>query len=730
MGHRYERLSVMSIVCILLTLFCAATLAQNNPYKINDKLYPIYYRAYLNRNNDTGMLIADTLFREADKLKDRKAQCLALTIPVLRYYTLEKGLTREDVEKSINRIEGAVNNLKDFSRKTGYEQYYYFACNNFINYLLSAGCQQRALVYANDMYNKAKAHNSKLGIYSSLKTMGNIHHIRDEQNLAIKQYNEALAYGKENLQPKDYNELYYRLAVSHYYAGNYEESIKYAQLTISTTVHQLTRLRAMQICCMDYFHLGQYDKFSNLYDEITNGKGLKDDSSSSFTGYLDILHLIYTKDYDKAMALSSDFTYFKQRLIMQKLIYEHMGDYKTALETGRAYAKANDSINQSMSMKDMLYMTNIFEKNMLDEEQRAIELENANLELTHSNLELQAAKNAAENDKINSLNTLLALQNKDLEAKNLRALYDKQAMEQSRKNEESHSSHVLLSTTLYTSSAVVVVLAFVLMSRISVQNKLRRQHTQLQDNNRELTAARHEAEQANDMKTQFLHNMSHEVRTPLNAIVGFSQLIAESGDDLDDETKADFSNRIEENSELVLQIVNEILDITSIESGNYKMQQCDIAVNELCRKVLANFPDRVNPGVELNFTSDVDDTFTFIADARRLRQALINMVSNSAKYTDAGSITMEVSSTENPGYVSIAVADTGTGIPADKADVIFERFVKADSFKQGVGLGLSICRAIAEYQNGMIYLDKNYQKHGARFVIALPINQPNAPTSC
>ena len=714
----------MSITVILLTLFCVPTPAQNNPYKINDKLYAIYNRAYIHRNSDIGLLIADTLFNEADKMKDRKAQCLALTIPILRYYGL-RGYQGTDINVRLHNIERAVNNLKDFSRKTGYEQYYYYACNNFINFMLSAGYQQRALMYANDMYKEAKAKGSKLGIYSSLKTMGNVHHTRDEQSLAIKQYNEALSYAKKNLQPKDYNEMYYRLAACHLYAGLYKESIEYARNALNTTVHELSRLRAKQIACMDYFYLGQFNDFCRLYDDIKNTKGIKDNSASSFIEYIEVMHYIYTKEYDKALDKCMAIPYLKQQLLMQKLVYEHMGDYKEALNFGTLYAIANDSINQSMSMQDMLYLSNIFEQNLLNEQQRAIELENANLELAHSNLELRAAKDAAENDKINSLNTLLALQNKELEAKNLRALYDKQTMEQSRRNDASRSSHVLLSTTLYTSSAVVVVLAFIIMSRINVQHKLRRQHAQLQDNNRDLTAARLEAENANDMKTQFMHNMSHEVRTPLNAIVGFSRLIAESGDDLDEETKADFSSRIEENSELVLQIVNEILDITSIESGNYKMLKREIAVNELCRKVLANFPDRVNPGVELKFTTDVDDSFTFVADDCRLRQALINIVSNAAKYTDADSITMEVSSTENPGYISVAVADTGTGIPADKADVIFERFVKADSFKQGVGLGLSICRAIAEYQNGMIYLDKNYQKHGARFVIALPLNQPN-----
>ena len=186
MGQLLKRYSHLGIVFILIFFFSAVTLAQNNPFKINDKLYPLYQRAVLHRNSDLGLHIADTLFYKADKLHDKKAQCLALTIPIVRYYNINPS-ERPDHDKYLKLFTSAVERLKDFSRRTGYEQYYYYACTNYINFILTFAKELNALEYAQKMYADAKHRKSKIGIYNSLKALGNVHFVREEQHLAIKQ---------------------------------------------------------------------------------------------------------------------------------------------------------------------------------------------------------------------------------------------------------------------------------------------------------------------------------------------------------------------------------------------------------------------------------------------------------------------------------------------------------------------------------------------------------------
>lgn len=720
MGQLLKRYSHLGIVFILIFFFSAVTLAQNNPFKINDKLYPLYQRAVLHRNSDLGLHIADTLFNKADKLHDKKAQCLALTIPIVRYYNINPS-ERPDHDKYLKLFTSAVERLKDFSRRTGYEQYYYYACTNYINFILTFAKELNALEYAQKMYADAKHRNSKIGIYNSLKALGNVHFVREEQHLAIKQYNEALDYAKKNFNLDTYSELYYKLATCYYYGGLFDEAIKYTNMTEEVSKNDITRLRAKSIRCTSYFFTGNYDKFIALYNEISPEIHKKDNLPTSNTSYVDVVYNIYMKDYQQALDVCNDIPYIKQRAMLTSLVYEHSGNYLKALEQSKIYYAACDSINEKSSLQDILHMENVLDKYLLDSEEQEIELQNTNLALSNSRLNLEAAKEAAENEKINSQNSLIAYKNTELEAKNIRMLYDKQAMEQKRRNEEISDSHILTKALLYTTCSIVVVLAFLLVSRTRLQKKLRLKHAHLQHNNNVLTIARREAEEADHLKTAFIHNMSHEIRTPLNAIVGFSQILAENGSDLSEKEKADFSNRIEESSDLVLTIINDILDITSIESGHYKMRKSIIAVNDFCRKIITDFKNRIPNGVELRFSTDIDDSLTIFSDPKRIWQVLSNLITNSAKYTDSGFITVEVSATEQEGYLSFAVADTGSGIPADKADMIFDRFYKGDTFKQGVGLGLSICKSIAEYMNGKIYLDKNYYQRGARFVFALPI---------
>ena len=236
---------------------------------------------------------------------------------------------------------------------------------------------------------------------------------------------------------------------------------------------------------------------------------------------------------------------------------------------------------------------------------------------------------------------------------------------------------------------------------------------------RSMRKARNIAQQASKMKTAFIQNMSHEVRTPLNAIMGFSQLLCLPDDFLTDEERADYLSNIVNNSQMLNMMLSDMMVIADIDNGRYVVNNAPTDVNEMGRQAIVSVESRVPPGVKMVRQRGIPNEARFITDGMRIQQILVNFLTNACKHTKEGEIVIGNSLTENPGQITFYVADTGPGVPEEMAESIFDRFVKLDEFKQGSGLGLSICRLMAERLGGKVWLDTSYKK-GARFVLTIP----------
>lgn len=244
------------------------------------------------------------------------------------------------------------------------------------------------------------------------------------------------------------------------------------------------------------------------------------------------------------------------------------------------------------------------------------------------------------------------------------------------------------------------------------------------DKNKKLQVALECAEESSRMKSAFIDNMSHEIRTPLNAIGGFSGVLCQPGIDLSEDEKKDIQDRITYNVDLITTIVNEVLELSKSESEKNlrpDSEMSDVMINGLCRKLLHSKANDSNEDVETRFTTNVADDYTIRTHPSTVSRILTHIFENAQKFTEKGYIELRCEYDKPAGQVKLIVEDTGIGIKPEDRNRIFGLFEKAEgNFKEGIGLGLPICRRLASSIGGKIALDSDYT-HGCRFILSLPV---------
>lgn len=237
--------------------------------------------------------------------------------------------------------------------------------------------------------------------------------------------------------------------------------------------------------------------------------------------------------------------------------------------------------------------------------------------------------------------------------------------------------------------------------------------------NRDLRTALNRAEESDRMKSTFIKSMSHEIRTPLNAVSGFSEVICSPDYQLSDKEKRDMQVRISSNVNLITSIIDELLQLSESENVGVvsDKEKTDVWVNNICQRVIQEAKGKQNTGVVVQFDSDLPDDFKIRTSSYRLKNALTHLVDNAMKFTEKGYV--ELRCELQDGQVRFIVTDTGCGIKKEDHERIFDTFQKGDDFKEGVGLGLPICRRLVNSLGGEVCLDATYTD-GARFIISLP----------
>lgn len=537
---------------------------------------------------------------------------------------------------------------------------YFVALYSYCQYLLYAERDNLAIIEAKNMVKNATEVGDPYGLMLSYRALAFIYDTRKNYKLAADCYKKAEEYCKSTDALVEHPTIEVLLAQELIELKQYDEARMYlADVEKHLDVSEILRVQFYYISALLGQHSGDNELFWKYYELLEGNDYYYAILDEDSQNLLSVFYFMSKGQNFKALE-------YAKLIVDEKLgtyalgdVYASLGEYKLSNDYYIKYISIADSLNVEIQNEDIA---------MLD-----VEMNNYQIREFAGKMQLKA--------RTIEIFSLLAIM-----------------------------------------TLIATFLSIILVRTKRYQKNLEAKTIELQKATETAIDALENAKQANQIKTKFLQNMSHEIRTPLNAVVGFSQLMALPDGFLSAEEKDTYNSYIMNNTQMLTMLIDDILSLSDMENGNYNISKSLRVVNETAQYALKSVEQRVPCGVELKFSSEVDDSFMAYTDERRIQQVLINFLTNACKHTEKGSIHLHFSNTEVPGKGCFSVTDTGTGVPIDKADAIFDRFVKLDSFKQGAGIGLNICKIIAEKLGGDVYLDKSYTD-GARFVFTFSMEQ-------
>ena len=628
-----------------------------------------YYKQYFNDPTDPIVLTAsDTLFDMAIRCNDTVMAKIALGAKV-DYYYYGQGENRTD------SIIAGVNRLKQYARSVGNAELYYWAwAARLVNYYIIQGEYNIALLEAEKMLQEAKGEKKQGSIAECYYALANVYTakglVKKSQEFMLKEIDifENANVFRYNIscQYSDAAKIYIDLGE----AEKAPELLKKALKTSKSTYHEVT---AKLVYVSLYLAQGDTAAARKALEECRQ-MYMGEPSMKRHIHYLYDVEIDYNwrvGNYNKALSVLDE-----RETELRK---------KNNLTTLMALRKTKADILWDMNRKE----------------------EAAGL---YRDFLLEQKKEKERNEEITTSEfaTMLNLQQLNAEKVRLEKISQKKQLQNTR-------------TILFSVLGLLCIVVIFLWQQRKLNAKLHRAKNKLDEQNRtlikaeeELRKAKEVAEQSNWLKTMFIQNMSHEIRTPLNSIVGFSGVLVDMLDEKED--IGQYVALIESNSKLLLKLVGDILDISILDS-EVEIKHNAVDVNACCQASIDAAGASFDPGVKLIFEPACDELI-INSNYSYIVQVLDNLLGNASKFTHEGSVTLAYEVKKEENQLIFTVTDTGIGIPVEEQERVFERFVKLDNFSQGAGLGLSICRIVAERLGGYLRIDKGYTQ-GTRVIFCV-----------
>lgn len=713
--------SYLRLTLVVLTLLSPLrTAAQHETHHFkNPQLSALYTRA--NRAADTreGLILADSLLRMATAEGDSYSELMAMSVKT-RYAF--------DHVASYQQLESIVKPMMTKALQTGHPGFYYMGVSYLLTFLTNHDRLDEALKLEDEQMKFAASHHHYHGMAICHLALGNIFWTNKQVAESINEYQQAISCFDKSSQRqfRNFSVAYKMIADSYLIVGQFDQLLKAADNALAVSQPEQVTNGMYGYRAFALFMLGRDAEFLTAYKLFKRHQSERAEMQEGAASALEAMNLIVNGRDSEA----------------QSLIDKHQGDYfwnfvhMAYLQRKKQYVALLDVMRQaniemygikSRSLLTTLHYASAQINNRIAEiekQKAAYELAQAQNRQTQlsqqkANIELQQTKEKEQLALLDAENNRLSFGNHQLATRHLQDSIDNQLTRQNYYEQQQTARNITLSTIVALILLLTAITYGLLQKNKKRSQQLRGTHNELEQTLDELNTANDEAQRSDLAKTKFIQAMSHEIRTPLNAIVGFTQVLTEMEDDITEEETTRIIKQITDNSETLSTLVNSILDLTNIETGNYTMRHDAFSVNQLCRSVILETRYMKHSTVALNYHSDVDDAYEITGDKLRVQQVINNMLTNAMKNTIEGNITLDCTTLPEQQSITFSVTDTGCGIPKDKQEEVFERFKKLDTFKQGVGLGLEICRTIAHKMGGTFTIDATYTQ-GARFVFTIP----------
>lgn len=646
----------------LIFLLCVFSLtAQNNQFNMDSTLF-VYYQRCERISRTPGILqAADTLFRMAEKLGDKRTQAAALCHKASYFYFC--GMDMDSLRYYSEEV-------KRFARQTGQPKYYYWIWGRYIEGYIIKKQFNLALLELKAMQEEATKENYMPGLISCYKSMRNVYSLKNNVQLAYE-YQKKVVELIEQYDIEDFNLslIYATLAHDMINLNKTEEAKPILEKAYAAVKRPSQELLVMKNDAFYWWRKGNARQVEQLIRkaEALNlpdmGNDLCDIKTYYYwlTGEYSKIVELYESSYDKSRVDQLRFLKVKAEALQMV-----PGREKEANEQYNLYVQLRDSLERRDAQVSLEEFATIMDVSRLNKE-------NSELELAMSRHKL-------------------------------------------------HTTYVSL-IGLGIFILVMCVFTFKLwrLNRRLRHSEfdLRRKNMALTEADKIIVKEKERAENASRMKSAFIQNMSHEIRTPLNSIVGFSQVLVEELRGQED--MKTYASVITENSNNLLKLVGDVLELSTLDTMDKEIKKVPVSINDLCSLALKRVKDDLKPEVELLFDSWKNE-YPVCSDSKLIATVLDNLLLNAIKFTTRGKITLDCHLSMDAQHIEIVVTDTGIGIPEDKQEWVFERFTKVDEFTQGTGLGLAISRLAAQLLGGQIMIDSDY-KEGCRMVFTLPADK-------
>lgn len=648
---------------------------------------------------------------------DKRGETLSYLLPLLYYRAISDH----------KNMHEAATILRKKARESNDLDIYYEAYDLEARVAMDNGDYSTALKMANQMLEEAKQERYDYGIFLSYRQSANSLKRRRLNDEALKGYNQAISYG-QHIPELSLVETYIQMF-------NVVPKADRPKIVAKAWEHAKSAYDSLIIYSNEAIMAGErmdknafYANFSPLRTNNLYPSGLSHAQQTMLKAY----DSFFSGNPNEAYRLIGTLTNQSQRLAYSRSFAVRNKDWERAYKLQTEITQYRDSLNAAVQRRDIADFNAQVGKVMLEREvaENKLKLEQSNnlLKIQQQEASLYQQRQMLLLREAEAQKARAEASAQRAEAARLKAESERNKAEARRKSDallQESRLHDAENEILKSLSYGLGVAGVLLVAIIGILWYFLRRHRLMLEQERRLSAELRKAEEvavkASKMKDVFIQNMSHEIRTPLNAVMGFSQLLTIPGMPISDEEKEEYGRHIQNNAQLLTMLVDDILNVSDIESGNFNITLRQDHVNDICRSALSVVKYRVPSRVELNFTTEVDDEYTFNTDARRVQQVLVNYLSNACKHTKQGFIHLHCSLIRKPGWIVFSVSDTGEGVPADQAHNIFERFTKLNNFVQGTGLGLNICSSIAKKMNGIVRLDTTYTS-GASFLFELPLN--------